>query len=54
MTKEEAIRYLKEEIRLCFMGPKINGCAMTEEWQRTIDVCEIAISAIQKTMEMGA
>lgn len=54
MTKQEAIRYLEEEIRLCLMGPKINGCAMTEEWQRTIDVCEIAISAIQKTMEMGA
>ena len=54
MTKEEVIQYLKEEIRQCKMGPKINGCAMTEEWQRTIDVCEIAISAIQKTMEMGA
>lgn len=47
MTKKEAISLLEEEIVRCRMAPKINDCQMTEEWQRTIDVCEIAIAAIK-------
>ncbi len=32
---------------MCRMAAKINSCGMTEEWQRTIEVCEIAIAAIK-------
>ena len=48
MTKQEAIRLLHDEIIRCRMAPKINGCPMTEDWQRTIEVCEIAIAAIKE------
>lgn len=48
MTKKEAVSILEGEIMRCRMAPKINGCQMTEEWQRTIDVCEIAIAAIRE------
>ena len=41
MTKQEAISLLTEEVRMCRMAPKINGCPMTEDWKRTIEVCEI-------------
>lgn len=51
MTKQEAIRLLHDEIIRCRMAPKINGCQMTEEWQRTIEVCEIAIAAIRAQEE---
>lgn len=51
MTKQEAISILEGEIIRCRMAPKINGCPMTEEWQRTIDVCEIAIAAIKAQEE---
>lgn len=47
MTKQEAISLLEEEIVRCRMAPKINGCPMTEDWQRTIEVCEIAVEAIK-------
>ena len=47
MTKKEAISLLEGEIIRCRMAPKINGCPMTEDWQRTIEVCEIAIAAIK-------
>lgn len=47
MTKKEAISLLEGEIIRCRMAPKINGCPMTEDWKRTIDVCEIAIAAIK-------
>lgn len=48
MTKQEAISLLDGEIIRCRMAPKINGCAMTEEWKLTIEVCEIAIEAIRE------
>ncbi|MGM9601085.1 MAG: DUF551 domain-containing protein [Faecousia sp.] len=32
----------------CQRAPELNGCEMTEEWQRTIEVCEIAIDAIRE------
>ena len=51
MTKKEAISLLEGEIIRCRMAPKINGCPMTEEWKRTIEVCQIAIEAIKAQME---
>ena len=51
MTKQEAFSLLEEEIIRCRMAPKINGCPMTEDWQRTIEVCEIAIAAIKAQEE---
>lgn len=51
MTRKEVISLLEEEIVRCRMAPKINGCPMTEEWQRTIDVFEIAIAAIEAKEE---
>lgn len=47
MTKQEAISLLEGEIIRCRMAPKINGCKMTDEWKRTIEVCEIAIDSIK-------
>lgn len=47
MTKQEAISLLEGETIRCRMAPKINGCPMTEDWQLTIEVCEIAIAAIK-------
>ena len=47
MSREDVIRLLEDEIIRCRMAPKINGCPMTEDWQRTIEVCEIAIAAIK-------
>lgn len=47
MSRAEAIRLLEEEIIRCRMAPKINGRPMTDEWKRTIEVCEIAIDAIK-------
>ena len=47
MSREEAVGILRDEIIRCRMAPKINGCPMTEDWQRTIEVCEIAIAAIE-------
>ena len=51
MTKQEAISLLDGEIIRCRMAPKINGCQMTEDWKRTIEVCEIAIEAIRAQEE---
>lgn len=47
MSGAEAISLLECEIIRCRMAPKINGCPMTDEWKRTIEVCEIAIDAIK-------
>lgn len=47
MTNREVVKLLEEEIVRCRMAPKINGCPMTDEWQMTIDVCQIAIDAIK-------
>lgn len=52
MTPEEAIQYFNDEIWLCRAAPSINGCQMTEDWQRTIDACEIAVAAIRKVHEL--
>ena len=47
MSREEAVGILRDEFIRCRMAPKINGCPMTEDWKRTIEVCEIAIEAIR-------
>ena len=51
MTKKEAVSLLEGEIIRCRMAPKINGCPMTDDWRRTIEVCEIAIAAIRAQEE---
>ena len=52
MNIEEAVQYFNDEIRLCRAAPSINGCQMTEDWQRTIDACEIAVAAIRKVSNL--
>lgn len=47
MSKQEVISLLEGEIIRCRMAQKINGCPLTEDWKRTIEVCEIAIDAIK-------
>ena len=47
MKTEQAIEYFENEIRLCKNAPALNGCEMTEEWQRTIDVCTLAVEALK-------
>lgn len=48
---DKAIKYFKDEIRNCRMAPKINGCEMQEDWQKTIDACEMAIAALREKKE---
>ena len=52
MNIEEAVQYFNDEIRLCRAAPSINGCQMTEDWERTIDACEIAVAAIRKVSNL--
>lgn len=51
MKRQEAIECLEKEIALCTAGPAINGCPMTEDWKRTIDVCTLAIAALREQEE---
>lgn len=46
MDIEKAIQYFQEEIDRCQRAPALNGCPMREEWQETINVCQIAVAAI--------
>lgn len=48
MTKSEVVKLLLEEIDRCRRAPDLNGCDMKEEWQRTIDVCSVAVNAIRE------
>lgn len=48
MTREEVIKLLQEELERCQRAPELNGCEMKPEWQRTMDVCSIAIEAIRE------
>lgn len=45
--RQEALAWFREEIRSCRIAPRINGCKMTPEWQKIIDVCEAAVEALQ-------
>lgn len=51
ITRSEVVKLLMEEIDRCRRAPDLNGCEMQEEWQRTIDVCSIAVNAILKQVE---
>lgn len=48
MEKEEAVRLLLEEMERCQRAPELNGCEMKPEWQRTMDVCLVAVEAIRE------
>ena len=48
MKIETVIEILENEIRLCKRAPSLNGCEMTEEWQRTIDICTLAVEALRE------
>ena len=46
MDIQKAIQYFQDEIDRCRRAPDLNGCPMREEWQETIDACQIALEAI--------
>ena len=48
MTIEEAIKWMQEEKASLERAPDLNGCPMTECWQKAIDVYDMAISALRK------
>ena len=48
MTREDAIEWMQEEKASFERAPDLNGCPMTECWQKAIDVYEMAISAIRQ------
>ena len=48
MTREEAIEWMQEEKASFERAPDLNGCPMTEYWQKAIDVYDMAISALRK------
>ena len=48
MTREEAIEWMQEEKASFERAPDLNGCPMTEYWQKAIDVYEMAISALRQ------
>ncbi len=44
----KAISFLKEEIERLKRAPKLNGCEMTEEWQKQLEICKAAVIACRK------
>ena len=48
MTIEGAIEWMQEEKASFERAPDLNGCPMTEYWQKAIDVYDMAISALRK------
>lgn len=52
MKIEQAIQYFEQEIRLCKQAPALNGCQMTEDWQRIIDACTLAVEALKAMQAM--
>lgn len=48
MTIEEAIKWIQEEKASFERAPDLNGCPMTECWQKAIDVYDMAISALRQ------
>lgn len=48
MTIEEAIEWMQEEKASFERAPDLNGCPMTECWQKAIDVYDMAISALRQ------
>ena len=48
MTREEAIEWMQEKKASFERAPDLNGCPMTECWQKAIDVYDMAISALRQ------
>ena len=48
MNREEAIEWMQEEKASFERAPDLNGCPMTEYWQKAIDVYDMAISALRQ------
>ncbi|MCI6325762.1 MAG: hypothetical protein MR790_03935 [Clostridiales bacterium] len=48
MTIEEAIEWMQEEKASFERAPDLNGCPMTEYWQKAIDVYDMALSALRR------
>ena len=48
MTIEEAIKWIQEEKENFERAPDLNGCPMTECWQKAIDVYDMAIYALRQ------
>lgn len=48
MTREEAIKCIQEEKLRYERAPLVNGCPMWEEWQKAIDICDMALSALRQ------
>lgn len=51
MTREEAIKCIQEEKLRYERAPLVNGCPMWEEWQKAIDICDMALSALRAQQE---
>ena len=51
MTREEAIKCIQEEKLRYERAPWVNSCPMTEEWQKAIDICDMALSALRVQQE---
>lgn len=45
--KEEAIRWLTQELRSLRLAPDINGCDMQHHWQEQIDILETCLEAVR-------
>ena len=48
VTKEEAISWMRGEIRLLRMGPLVNNGWVNPDWQKEIEIYELAIAALEK------
>lgn len=47
MTDKAALAWLDEEIASLRRAPDLNGCPMTEDWQRALDALELARAAVK-------
>lgn len=45
--KEQAIAWIKEEIRSLERAPELNGCPMTPEWAAQLDIMRTCLDAVQ-------
>ena len=52
MTIEEAIKWMQEEKASFDRAPDLNGCPMTEYWQKAIDAIDMAIYALRAQQDV--
>lgn len=45
--KEQAVAWLKEEIRSLERAPELNGCHMTPEWAAQLEIMRTCLEAVQ-------